>query len=101
MGPAMKTVDHKENLRTKAEKWLTANPKVYPLFERFALEAFERGKPFGAKLLAERVRWECLISSRDDAGYKVNNNYTAYVARKLVEDHPKLGNVMRFRQTKY
>lgn len=88
------------DLRAAAEAWLSANPRVYDLFVRFALEAAAAGKPFGAKLLAERVRWEVMVASRDAAGFKVNNNHVAYVARRLVRDHPHLRQWLRFRQTR-
>lgn len=92
----------KHDLRAKAETFMAQHPEVYRLFERFALEAASRGRTFGAKALAERVRWETMLTwSPDDTGYRWNNNYTAYVARRLVEDHPRLESLMRFRRTRW
>ena len=71
------------------------------LFERFALQAARAGRPFGAKLLAERVRWEHFIGSKRGHEYKLNNNHTAYIARRLVKDHPQLGAFLRFRAAKH
>lgn len=88
-------------MRDEAARWIAENPQVYRLFERFALEAAAQGRPFGAKLLAERVRWECVVVGRSDDLYKLNNNHTAYVARRLVADHPELGPLLRFRKTRY
>jgi len=66
------------------------NPKVYPLFERFALEAIGQGKMhLGAKMIWERMRWYAEVETRSDDGYKLNNNYTAFYARKFMELHPE------------
>ena len=97
--PARENNPQRLNLREEFEKWHRENPGVYRLFEKFALTMSAMGKPFGAKFLAERVRWECYISARDD--YAVNNNLTAYIARRLVQDHPELWQFLRFRRTKY
>jgi hypothetical protein len=88
------------NLRAEFEKWFEEHRGIYRLFERYALRMANIGQPFGAKFLAERVRWECVVTGRSD-GYKVNNNLTSYIARRLVQDHPELGKFLRFRKTKY
>jgi len=82
---------------------MTANPSVYALFSRFALQMADRHHRFGIGLLAERVRWECAITStnEDDDPYKINNNYRAYIARQLISDHPGLEALMVFRRTRY
>ena len=99
VGLSLKNNPRRENLREQAAKWIEETPEAYRMFERFALEAFHAGQRFGAKALAERVRWECEILGRGE--FKINNNYTAYVARKLVLDHPELASMLRFRETRY
>jgi len=99
VGPARENNPFGEDLRRAAEKWITANPDVYRLFIRFALEMSTKGRRFGVKLLAERVRWEVTFTYGLD--YKVNNNYTAYIARMLVADHPSLTPFIQFRKTRY
>jgi len=90
-----------DDWRKRTEAWIAQNPHIYELFERYALEIAATGKKFGAKLLAERVRWETYFNTPTGEGYKICNNYVAYVARKLVADHPHLKNLLRFRQTKW
>lgn len=87
--------------RAEADAWMRERPEGYALFVRFALEASRAGRPFGAKLLAERVRWEHFIGSRRGHEYKLNNNHVAYIARRLVKDHPQLGAFLRFRAAKH
>lgn len=91
--------DQKRSLRDKAENWIEENPHVYKMFERFALDMYRIRKPFSAKFLAERVRWECVFYYDED--FKINNNYTAYIARKLVSDYPELKAYIKLRETKY
>jgi hypothetical protein len=99
--PARQNNPNGRDLRAEAATWVAANPQAYALFARFALEARAQGRRFGVKLLTERVRWECMVTTRDGAGYKINNNYHAYIARKLLQDHPQLEGFLRFRRTRY
>jgi len=100
--PAGENNPLKEDLRRKTEEWIANNPSIYLLFEKFAREMVSIGKKFGVKLLAERVRWECHVThSIDDTGFKVSNNYTAYIARRLAQDIPGLEELIVFRQTRY
>jgi len=100
--PAGENNPRGKDLRESAERWIRDNPEAFALFERFALEALQHGRPFGAKLLAERVRWEStIVLGRDEDGYKISNNHTAYIARALADRHPELLRLMRFRQTRY
>lgn len=70
--------------------WLIEHPQVFGLYERFAQEAFEKGKKFSISLLTERIRWEVRMTwGKDSAGFKINNNYRAYVARDLLAKHPE------------
>ena len=63
--------DQQAKLRQAAADWIEANPRAFALFERFALSLAERGRSFGMKALAERVRWEVLATWEKDAeGYQ-------------------------------
>jgi hypothetical protein len=78
--------------------WLTDNPGVFALYERFAEEAFSRGKKFSISLLTERIRWEAHMTwEKDKDGFKVNNNFRAYLSRDLLARHPEFA---RFLQTR-
>lgn len=91
-----------EDHRERAEAWIAEHPDVYALFERFAGEMALRGRKFGVKALAERVRWECeWIKKDDEADWKINNNHVAYIARRLVQDHPQLKDFVEFRKVDF
>jgi hypothetical protein len=82
-------VKRPNDLHEATERWIAENPASYKLFSRFALE-LARARPgkFGIALIAERVRWEVNVKWRGE--FKVNNSYRAYLARRLVKDHPEL-----------
>lgn len=91
--------DQQAKLRQAAADWIEANPRAFALFERFALSLAERGRSFGMKALAERVRWEVLATWEKDAeGYRLNNNLPAYIGRELVARHPELAAFIEFRR---
>jgi hypothetical protein len=86
----------------EAEKFMAAQPQVMALFTKFALEMAATGNRFGAKLIAERVRWEVATTwAADERGFKLNNNHTAYIARALIEKHQSLEGLMTCRRTVY
>lgn len=67
-----------------------ANPHVYEALRRFALEAKRAGRErLGMKALYERVRWYTAVESQGEP-WKLNNSYTAFYARLLMQNEPEL-----------
>ena len=95
--PAVTNNPNHDDLREKSEKWIEENPKAFSMLKEFALHMASRERPFGMKLLIERARWEWMVTTKGDL--KFNNNYTAYVARAIVQAHPEIGEFLRFRKT--
>jgi hypothetical protein len=89
--------DPEVTLREKAERWIEDNEPVMALFERFAEDRRARGLHFGAKQLAERVRWE---TAQLFGSPKINNSFVAYIARELVRRDHRLADLMECRVTK-
>lgn len=75
------------------------NPAVWPMFERFALEAARAGVRMGAKAIWERMRWEVRIKTPGDDFARLNNSYTAYYARRFKEQHPGYGAIFCVRKS--
>ena len=74
----------KRNLQLAFEEYDKANPQVWDAFIRFTKEAIASGhENLSAKLVIERIRWETMIDSRSDDGFKICNNHSAYYARKF------------------
>jgi hypothetical protein len=65
------------------------NPKVYELFDRFALEAAKSNRSrFGVAAIFERMRWYTSVETKGEA-YKLNDNYTAYYGRLWMRNNPE------------
>jgi hypothetical protein len=66
-----------------------ANPHVYALFKRFALEVMAKGyKKFSVAAVWERMRWEAMFSVNHTDPFKINNNHKAYYARWFMAESP-------------
>ena len=81
-------------------RWHNANPHVYSLFERFALEAADSGKKnFSHWLIMNRIRWESAIKTTGDE-FKIKNDYIAYYARLFMARHPEHDGFFRIKRMK-
>jgi hypothetical protein len=68
---------------------MEANPHVMRALESMARAYLRRGEKFGVKRLVEQIRWD--MRGIENAGmFKVNNNFTAYIARELLRRMPRL-----------
>lgn len=65
-----------------------ANPHVADALESLAAQWLRHHDRVGIKALFERLRWESGIQTAGDA-YRLNNNYTAFYARLLIERRPE------------
>lgn len=83
----------------KAVTYDHENQEVYGLFVKFAVQARNAGyRQFSANAIFERIRWELAIEKKDD-GFKMNNNYRAYYARRLMAENPeKFGGFFQIRE---
>jgi hypothetical protein len=97
--PAVPNNPKKRDLRAEAESWMRARPEATALFMSYARDLAAKGKKFGVKLIAERVRYEHKIQGWAD--FAVNNNHTAYIARWMIAREPKLEQFLEFRETSY
>ncbi len=91
----------KETLKQRALGWLRDNPEARRMFRRYASQMAERNIRFGMKALVERVRWQHLLDydQSDIHGFKINNSYTAYIARWLIVHDPRLSKLVCCRST--
>lgn len=79
-----------------------AHPDVWQLFERFTLDLIRRGfGHYSSDAVLHRVRWETSAGAgSDEDAFKINNNWTAYYARKFDEQHPEYAGFFRMRRSK-
>lgn len=86
-----------EAMRQRFEAFDRDHPEVYELFRRFALEArFAGHEHFSADAICHRIRWETSVVTRGEA-FKINNNYTAFFARKLMAEDRRFAEFFRVR----
>lgn len=79
------------------EKYDSENPQIWEAFVHFSFKAIGKGfKRIGARQVFEAIRWETKVQGND--GFKVNNSYTSYYARKFVEKFPQHKDLFVFRQ---
>jgi hypothetical protein len=75
-----------------------ANPDVWRLFERFTFELIRRRfSHYSADAVLHRVRWETSSAIDDASSFKINNNWSAFYARKFHAKYPKYEGFFRLR----
>ena len=89
--------------RTIAERFETFHadyPQVYRLILGFARQARHRGyRHYGIAAIVERARWEVdMRSAPDEQGFKINNDFKALYARKVMAEHRDLDGFFRIRR---
>lgn len=82
-------------------KFHTQYPKVYELFKAFALDLIRKGHTrIGARMIIERIRWEFATGSKDDMGFKINNDFICHYARLFINEHKEYAEYFDTRQIK-
>ena len=71
-------------------------PDVFAEFKTRAVRAQEAGVVFGAKALAEQIRWSRCIE-KGDRDFVINNSDVSCWARWAARDEPTLEGYFRFR----
>jgi hypothetical protein len=80
-------------------KFHEENPDVWALFKRYTNAAIATGRGnYSAYAIFERIRWHQDIETRDDLGFKLNNNHRPYYARLFQAHYPKKATFFRTRQ---
>jgi hypothetical protein len=70
-------------------EWHKANPAVRQYFEKFSLEAIQRGrKKISHWLIINRIRWEVSILTTGE-DFKISNDYIAFYARLWIALYPQ------------
>ena len=76
------------------------HPEVWDLFCRFTFEMIDRGfKNYSAQHgIFARIRWEMDAGSNGADQFKINNNYSAFYARRFMKMYPKHEGFFRTRE---
>ena len=89
-----------EEMRQQVTDFHKQHPEVWQLFVKFTFQMIDRGyRNYSAKAIFERIRWE-----KDSVGgdgvtsVKLNNNYTAFYARRFAKAYPEHEGFFRTRE---
>lgn len=75
------------------------NPEVYKYFVTFALTLINRGySRISGRLIIERVRYETMIKTDADDGFKINNDHISHYSRLFVREYPEHFDKFEFRK---
>lgn len=70
------------------EMFHAANPHVARMLEALAAQWLAYHQKVSMKALVERLRWESGVYTQGSA-YRINNSFTAFYARLLIERRPE------------
>lgn len=86
------------SIAERFERFHAANPHVYTTLVAMARRLKRHGcHRVGMKMLFERLRWEWFEQTAGDT-YKLNNNYTAYYARRIMRRERDLAGFFETRE---
>jgi hypothetical protein len=75
-----------------------ANPQIWTLFERFALQITSSARPrYSGRLIFERIRWHVNVETAGDE-VKINNDFAPYYTRMFIAKHPLAGAAFALRR---
>ena len=85
-------------IRAKFEEFHDRNPHVYEALVSLAYQAKSRGRDrIGIKQLFEVLRWDYMLRTEADDGFKLNNNYAPHYARLIMDEEPALKDIFETR----
>lgn len=90
-------------LETNFKTFHAAHPEIWVHFCNFTFDRINKGwSHYSSKAVFERIRWEVAVPELyySENEFKLNNNYTAFYARKFIEEYPKHKGFFRFREQK-
>ena len=86
------------------EEWIgtTQGKAIYHYFKHFTFRLARVGiKRYSARAICQRIRWHIEVDrNQPPEAYKVNNNYTPYLARKFMEENPQFEGFFELRELK-
>jgi hypothetical protein len=95
-------MNHKElygvSIRDGFNKFIAENPHIYKSFEEQTLRAIKKGRTkISSDLIINYIRWEQFIES-SDKHFKINNSYSAYIARHFIKQNPEYSHLFNLRK---
>lgn len=83
----------------RAAEFHLANPHVYDKLVAFAREIRAAGHDrVGIELLWNRMRWDWMLETAAGDDYKLNQNFKAWYARRIMDREPDLADLFETRK---
>jgi hypothetical protein len=90
--------DDESDPEVKFNNFHAKNPAVYENMVKMARDLRATGhKRIGMQMLIEVIRWQSMIQTTD-ADFKLNNDYGAYYARRIMAENPALDGIFETRK---
>lgn len=90
--------DHKEQFSDEFLLWLPENGHIYMAFEQEAFKIARSGfKHYSARTILEFLRHHSALAERNGSGWKINNNFTPYLARLFAIMNPHKSFLFEYR----
>lgn len=90
--------EHKEQFSDEFLRWLPENAHIWMAFEQEAFKVVRAGfKHYSARTILEFLRHHSALAERNGDGWKINNNFTPYLARLFAILNPNLANLFEYR----
>lgn len=88
-----------EEMQEQVTRFHKQHPEVWDLFVRFTFEMIDRGfKNYSAQHgIFARIRWEIDAGGNGASEFKINNNYSAFYARRFMKAYPEHDGFFRTR----
>lgn len=91
--------EHRSEIEAAFDRFHAEHPEVYAELVRIARRLREQGwERFGIKTVWEVCRYRSMVGNVAGKGPKLNNNFTAYYARKIMDQEPDLADVFKTRR---
>lgn len=99
MSQATFTLFDTDTIESKFREFHRDHPEVYRQLVSLARQWMSAGhRKLGIATLFEKLRWEWHVNGlMDDDGFKLNNNYRALYARKIMAENPDLDGIFETR----
>jgi hypothetical protein len=101
-GEVMSAGTDEQTIQARFETWIERHPDVYQEFKRIAESLLaHRRTHYGAKAIMEVLRYHRIVSGADETEpFKINNNYSSRIARKLMDEDERFVGFFETRELK-
>jgi hypothetical protein len=88
------------DLRAQFEEFDAANPHVWRLFVALTQKVIAAGHShYSSDGVLHAIRWNMDVETKNEDGFKINNVYSPFYARKFMEKFPEHTGFFRLRSS--